>query len=68
MIVITRAMIIKRLRESDRALLLREVAPDKTADGIARTREVLLELEHRRLVLMNLQTDRWHYCGPEIKA
>jgi hypothetical protein len=67
-IVITRAMIIRRLRSSDRALLLREVAPDTTQDGLARTREVLLELQHHQLVTMNLQTDRWRYCGPEIRA
>ena len=67
MIVITRAMIIRRLRESDRALLLREVAPDKTQDGLVRTLEVLLELERHQLVSINPQTDRWRYCGPEIR-
>jgi hypothetical protein len=68
MMVITRAMIVKRLRASDRSLLLREVSPDKTPDGLIKTRELLLELERNRLVTMNLQTDRWRYCGPEIKA
>ena len=67
MMVITRAMIVQRLRASDRALLLREVAPDKTPDGLVKTREVLLELERNSLVTMNIQTDRWRYCGPGIK-
>jgi len=68
MMVITRAMIVRRLRASDRSLLLREVSPDKTPDGLLKTRELLLELERNRLVTMNIQTDRWRYCGPEIKA
>lgn len=68
MTIITRAMIIRRLRSTDRALLLREIAPDKTQDGLARTREVLLELQYRQLATINPQTDRWRYCGPEIRA
>ena len=66
MTVITRAMIIQALRRSNRALLLREVSPDKTREGIATTRGILLELEERRLVSMNPQTDRWTYIGPQV--
>lgn len=66
MVVITRAAVIQALRRSERALLLREVAPVKTREGIAATRSVLLELEQRQLVSMNPQTDRWSYIGPEI--
>lgn len=66
MTVVTRAQVIQALRRSDRALLLREVAPDKTREGVQATRAVLLELEERRLVSMNPQTDRWTYIGPRI--
>jgi DNA-binding IclR family transcriptional regulator len=66
-IVITNADIIRALRRADRALLLREVAPDKTQAGMARTLEILRQLEERRLVSMNPQTDRWRYIGPEIR-
>ena len=67
MTVVTRAIVIQALRRSDRALLLREIAPDKTREGVAATRAVLLELEERRLVSMNPQTDRWTYIGPRIE-
>ena len=66
MTVITRAMIIQALRRSNRALLLREVSPDKTREVIATTRGILLELEERHLVSMNPQTDRWTYIGPQV--
>jgi hypothetical protein len=46
---------------------LREVSPDKTREGIAATRGILLELEERRLVSMNPQTDRWTYIGPKVE-
>lgn len=68
MIVITRADLIKRLRSADRALLLRELAPVKTQEGIESTRAVLLELQQRGLVTMNPQTDRWTYTGPRVNA
>lgn len=67
MTVITRAMIIQALRRSNRALLLREISPDKTRDGITTTRGILLELEERHLVSMNPQTDRWTYIGPQVE-
>jgi len=43
-VYVTAAQVIQALRRSDRALLLREVAPDKTRDGVAAPRAVLLEL------------------------
>lgn len=66
--IITRADIIRRLREHDRALLLREVAPVKSIEGLQTTLAVLRELERHHLVSINPQTDRWRYCGPEIKS
>lgn len=68
MIIVTRAELIKRLRAADRALLLRELAPVKSQEGIESTRAVLLELQGRGLVAMNPQTDRWAYTGPRVNA
>lgn len=67
MIVITRVDIIRRLRRHSRALLLRELAPVKTEDGLLMTLDVLKQLERHRLVSMNPQTDRWRYIGPELQ-
>lgn len=67
MIIVTRATVIQRLRAAERALLLSELAPNRSAEALTATLNALRELEHHRLVWFNRQTDRWAYCGPEIR-
>lgn len=68
MIIVTRATVIKRLRQSSRALLLCELAPSRSAEALTATLATLRELEARSLVSLNPQTDRWAYIGPRVEA